>query len=72
MFSTELLSIFRDTAVNTYNTYNLLKLSTKGMVTSDKDKITKEEGIDKRKMRRKEMMRKEEKFRKSNTGCLEL
>ena len=66
MFSTELLSIFRDTAVNTYNTYNLLKLSTKGMVTSDKDKITKEEEelIKKKDEERKEMMRKEEKFMK--------
>ena len=69
MFSTELLSIFRDTAVNTYNTYNLLKLSTKGMVTSDKDKITKEEEEEEELMKkkdeeRKEMMRKEEKFMK--------
>ena len=69
MFSTELLSIFRDTAVNTYNTYNLLKLSTKGMVTSDddKDKITKEEEelMKKKDEKRKEMMRKEEKFMKT-------
>jgi membrane-bound ClpP family serine protease len=67
MFSTELLSIFRDTAVNTYNTYNLLKLSTKGMVTSDKDKITKEEEelMKKKDEERKEMMRKEDKFMKT-------